>query len=467
MALALCLCIWLRPGLDAVYFDTDAGRDLSEISNILQGRVVWLGPRLDPGLQASPSYYYSLAPFVWAMGGDAHGLVIGNIVYVGVALAVFGVFAVRKWGWQGILATVIIGMFPWWVNTVLHAGNGYTYAYWTFTAVALLWFEVPLFLAAFCFGMATSFHPAAIFAMPLFCYEWLRILRGKEDLLRKTATAVVAFLLPWAPLIVFEGITKGYLVRNWLTHPSSGAKLMYQLQNMQQLALHFQLSLPLFVGIAMLIFIWVREHKRLRMWVMLTTLTTCVFLVVFARHAYYLLGLASIWGVLFAVVFAEPKPRWWVFGSQHRGRITEIRISPQQYSPFILGSIAALSITRGVLSPVPSQPTRTISRIQAVSRTVAQWPTISHAVPTAVVAALSPNTEVPQADDYRFFLRMQGLNVLEVVRYSAAQQLILFIEVPGFDWQHWSNWEIEQIGAKELVTAQEIDGVTVVVFRKH
>jgi hypothetical protein len=67
VALALCLCIWLRPGLDAVYFDTDAGRDLSEISNILQGRVVWLGPRLDPGLQASPSYYYSLAPFVWAM----------------------------------------------------------------------------------------------------------------------------------------------------------------------------------------------------------------------------------------------------------------------------------------------------------------------------------------------------------------------------------------------------------------
>jgi hypothetical protein len=109
---------------------------------------------------------------------------------------------------------------------------------------------------------------------------------------------------------------------------------------------------------------------------------------------------------------------------------------------------------------------RPISRIETVVNRFADRKKLDSSKKIAVVSVLGKETKVPQADDYRFFLRIKGFTVFEPQQYSRADTLIMFIEEPGFEFENWSNWEIEQFGPKKLSYEMQTAGIKIVVFDK-
>jgi len=438
LTLLLLSLFWFRGGVTPLYFDTDMGRDLSELSNIWLHHIVWIGPRLGPGLQASPSYYYFFFPFLLLGGGNANALIIGNVLFALVSLAIFGYLSVRKWGWAALFGVGVLGILPWWTENILRFGNGYTFAFWELLGITFLWFDFPFLLSALCLGTAISFHPAAIFVLPILGSEWWR----RKHQLKQLPLIAFGLLLPWAPIIWFEFITKGYLTRQWLAHPSAGMYWQLTLANWHQMS--NALGVGLWVATLGVATIILMAKRRMKVWVGATAAASVFFLFVDSLPLRYVLGVLVLWSFLAVITFVQHK--W--------GRV-------------LLASWFVLLLINNVIFAKPLLPaSRSITSVQNVANQfVAQTP-LDQSKKIAVVAVLTPQVEVPQADDYRFFLRLKGLKVLEVQQYSQADLLIEFIEVPNFSWQTWSSWETDQISNRHLVSDQQINGTEVVVYSK-
>jgi hypothetical protein len=430
--LLFLIYIWTRGGLNTFYVDTDFGRDLSQISRLWIGqKVIWLGPVLSPGFHASPLYYYLLFPALLVSKGSAYSLLVANIVFASIVLAVLG----YKRG--TLLTLTVIGLSPWFQSLTLHPGNGFTYVLWLLLSLICLWFEFPLVLPSLFLGISLSFHPAAIFALPLLFYEWIR----RRHEIKSAIICTIALIIPWSPIILFEIITKGFLFRQWIAHPSVGMKIVPSFVNIQSLinTIGFPVLLFIFIFIYHLFMGKVRE----KLWLAISIPGIIFFGVVSKVPPHYLLGLTCI--IYFTVTIIMVRRLW--------GRL-------------LLGFLTLVYLGNIFIVSPPKTSARSIGKIQSVVDQVAQNKTISKQEKIAVVAALDMENKVPQADDYRFFFRIKGFKVPEVIEYFTAQKLILFVENPQFDWKSWSTWETNEIGPKRIIQEQEIEGIKVITFEK-
>ncbi|MCA9371337.1 hypothetical protein KC726_00400 [Candidatus Woesebacteria bacterium] len=133
----------------------------------------------------------------------------------------------------------------------------------------------------------------------------------------------------------------------------------------------------------------------------------------------------------------------------------------------VLGIVTILTICSTVRSYVHETPTiRPISKIASIISQFDESRRISPEKKIAVVAALTSDTSVPQADDYRYFLRMKGYNVLDTQQYIDADVLLMFVEADNFDWRRWSSWEIEQAKGDTVLFETTIDDIKIIGFEK-
>lgn len=85
----------------------------------------------------------------------------------------------------------------------------------------------------------------------------------------------------------------------------------------------------------------------------------------------------------------------------------------------------------------------------------------------AIVNMRDELNSTPQADDYRFFLRTKGFDVVNTTEHQSADRLLLFIEVAEFDGKNWNDsWHVNQFGEKEFVQAKTIEGIQVVEYKR-
>lgn len=431
--------VWTRGGLDKVFFDIDLGRDLSEMSKLWTGtKVVWLGPRLDPGLHASPLYYYLYYPAILIARGDVHALIAFSILLAGFALGVFGFFSVKKWGLLGLLPVIIIGLMPWWQSIALHPGNGYTYVIFFLLFLVALWFEFPLFLASLLLGISISFHPAAVFGLLLLVYEW----RRQDHSLKSLIPMIFGLVIPSFPIILFEIITKGYLTRQWLAHPKSSIQFGPQLQNLFSMVQSSRFNF--LTAIAIFLFTFFIAKKRMKAWLILSLTSSLFFALTAVVRGHYLFGvLLMLW---FSVTIALLQNRF--------GKILLVFLT--------ITSV----ITNVVFTKIPPPSKRSITKIDRAVTQFVKNSKINKAQKIAVLAILDKENKVPMADDYRYFLRVKGYRVLEVQQYSNADVFILFVEVPDFPWTSWSSWETDQFGKKEIIDQIEIEGIKIITYSK-
>ncbi|MEN9327385.1 MAG: hypothetical protein RI947_193 [Candidatus Parcubacteria bacterium] len=431
--------VWLRGGLDSIFLDTDLGRDLSELSNIQRHHVVWLGPRLSVGFPSSPIYYYLFFPAILISHWNANALIIANILLALFALGVYGVLGKKKWGMFTLVAILVTGLAPFWRSSAIHPGNGFTYIFWLFLSLTTLWFELPLFLSALLMGLAIAHHPAAIFGVLLLLYEWWIY----KHSLKTFGLMLIGLILPWFPIIAFEVITKGFLVRSFLDSFSHNGTLALHVSfiNLHQIAT--LVGLGNILSVLMLVIVGYASKGRVRMWLYSVVPSLIFFMVSPAFPLHYLLGISCI--LTFIAIQALSDVPW--------GRV------------ILVGLLICFIFQSLILSKAPTS-TRSISKINNVVDTFIKSEKVQTNNKIAVVAILGRDTSVPQADDYRYFLRVKGYNVLDVVEYAQADTLLMFVEEPRFAWQTWSSWETDQFGSRKITYKTVIDGVTIVEFKK-
>lgn len=430
--------VWSRSGFNNVDIDTDLGRDLTELSNIWQGKVVWLGPRLSPGLHASSSYYYLFYPFVWLAGGNVRGLFVGSLLLSAIALGWFGYELVNEFGLRAILAVIVIGISYWWDRISFHPGNGFTFATFAFAGLVSLYFNYPLWLSSLLIGMGLAFHPTTAFILPLLIYQWW----AHKNRWKELVGIVIGLSLPSAPLIAFEIITKGYVIRNFLAHLNPVIQQALHAGNIATLASFLNLSFGLFVGGWILL--GLRVKKRLRVWYWLMTIELPFFVLLTGFSGIYMFAVAAACQFILTVQLLNEK----------------------QLGLGLLvawGIIGATKVGTFVGSPFKVRP---LYEIEQAAYLAINSPMLNKNEPMAVVAAISPDTKVPVADDYRFLLRVAGYQVVDSTNYDDAKQLVMFVEVPGFDWQSWSNWELDQFGKRLLVQQISSADTQIMIFNK-
>jgi hypothetical protein len=413
-------------------------RDLSELSKLWTGtKVIWLGPRLSPGFQASPLYYYIFFPALVAGGGNAVSLIVFNVVLGLSALLVLGYFLVKKWGSWGVVPSLFFWLSPLWQGIILHFGNGFSYVYFLLLSLTCLYFDLPILLSSILLGISISFHPGAVFAVPILFYEWYR----KKHSALHFLYVLFGLIAPWAPIILFEVITKGYLFRQWRQNPATGIHAKMNAANIKTISSFFYLNtwIACAAGIGSIIM----STKKLKIYWILCFFSLIFFAFISAVPSHYMFG------ILCMLLFC-----------------TSVFLVQSKFGRVVMLCFIVIFFIFNVITKPLKPASRTITKIDTVTKTFIKKARLDKNKKIAVVAVTSNDTKVPQADDYRFFLRTHGYTVMEVQNYNQADSLVMFVEVPKFHWESWSSWEVSQFGNKKVTDVLDINGVKVVLFSK-
>lgn len=442
LSLVIILYAWIGHGFDGLGFDTDFGRDLMQISNIQQHKVVWLGPWLGPGFHASSIYYYLYYPAVALGKGHPYAMIWFNIFLSFTALFLLSINLCKKYKWFSPFLILVIGLSPWMIETSLHPGNGFTYAIFSLLALTYLHFDLSLIIAGLFTGFATSFHPAAFLIMPILIYRWWKY-RSNIFLI---TFSFGAFLFPWVPLIAFEIITKGYIIRRFFAHPSSGVILPgLGIENLNLLSK--TLGLPLIILISLTAFfllrIFIKKKDRISLEYLVLNITILIICFIHEVPYRYLYPISIL--VYFSVFLS----------------VSKYKIGQK----IIVIYASYLFIISPIFKPFPPAP-RTVPKIlQTVNTFEKNYPYLKEKK-LATVAALWLKAEVPQADDYRALLRNRGYTVVDITQNNEADYLIMFIEEKEFDWKTWVSWEIGLFGEKKFESTINSENAIIAVYSK-
>lgn len=443
MVMAAVFSLWIYLGLNRISLDADLSRDLTQMSELWQGNIVWLGPHLRVGFPASPLYFYVLLPGLVISGGSAQSLVMSQVV--------FAMMTFVAWAWwqrKALLFAVVVagclGVAPWWLYSVTHPWNGYLYVVFVLAAVMSLWSTRYFWLSMLLVGCAIAIHPAAVLVLPLFVYEWY----VRERKIVNAVAAITGLILPWTPIIAFEFITKGYLIRQWLAQGSTGFSLAPSLSNVLSLANSTQLPyLLLLIIIAAAIYFGTARH---RWWLALLSMVVMIISLASALHAYYLFGLLT---AIAFVCFSSL--------SNHKEGLVILWI-------VLLGQLKVVSL------PSVDKPfsARSIPAVQETVETIITNNQLSTEQTYALVSVIADDNPTPQADDYRFFFRVKGYQALPINAYSTADTLLIFFETDNLSWteKYWQNWEdyhTQLFGAKKLESVEWVDSTAVAIYSRE
>lgn len=417
--------------------DTDFGRDLYEMSNIFLDKIVWLGPRLSHSITSSPLYYYLYYPSLWLSHGNMRGPIYFNMLLAAMSLGIF-LYVLFKQNKQRLLlilsGLVIITTQPW-ISLATHPGNGFSYALFVMAGLATTYYTNYLWVSALLFGIATSMHPASLLALPIMIGAYL----ATKPNIKQIVLGLFAYVLPWAPIILFEIITKGFLFRQWMMNPGTG--LVLSNLNFGSLAgITNQLGLRS-IWIVLLLQLFISFDRKVNFWEKITLGMGLLFFSLLKNApGYYLFGISIAY--LYVIVK-------WLWQKKFMGIV-----------------IMLLWLTLNIFTKqVEISPIRPLQTIEQNVNVIATMPELKDKK-VAIVAVLPSGTEVPQADDYRGLLRFQGINVVELPDHSQADVMVYVVENPGFDYQHWSTWESELFGAKKLLKTKQLENAILVVWER-
>jgi len=430
---------WLRGGFDSVHLTADMARDLHELSNIWIGRIVWLGPELNGGFHITPFFFYLFFPFLWIFKGKIEAFIIFNMILSSASIFWMGRLAIKKKYKNVLLIVLLIALTPLWQEISISPGNGYSYLIFLLAGLTSMWFKQSIVLSAVLLGIAISFHPASIFALPILFYQWFSL---KKKRLLKLFYIVIALIIPWTPIIIFQVLTKGYWVN---INPSAGGRIRF-LFNFKNLFQIIDLLGLKFLGVINF-FLWILLgfviSKRLRIWYLFAWLGIIFFIFTCSLPCYYLFGIAIL--IYFILVIGL---------SQHR------------IGSFLLFVFLGLLIYNSFVD-YPQKQQRSISFLKNNVKALIQQKEINKDKKIAILSAHGrKNPSIPQSNEYRFFLRVKGYDVLAVPQYSQADVLVMFVEHPQFDWEHWVSWEISEFGAKKLEKQIENGKTRILIFSK-
>ncbi len=429
-------------GISYFSLNADVSRDLSELSNLWIGKMVWLGPLLRIGFPASPLYFYILFPALIISGGSAYSLVITQVFLSVFGLAILLVCQKNSYKLGNYLGMFFIGLSHWWIQSTIKPWNGNMYILWLLPALILLWNKKPLWLSSLLFGIAIAIHPASLLLSPILLYEAWRY--KSKSLATKIISVVSGLILPWGPIIVFEIITKGFLTREWLNHKSTEMSIQPGTHNISSLV--SLTGIPIVLLVLILLFSFTVATKKTKEWSWLLTPTIAFLLGISPLHQYYLLPVVAIFFIIVVQTLKEK-----VLG---------------KVLLFLCIVIFAKNIAFTYKFDTTWPPTNRLEAISQVITTLENDMLIQKNSTYALISVIDAQNSTPQADDYRFLLRTKGYKALNISEYPSADYLVIFFENNQIDPENWQDWHSEYFGEKKLISSQKIHATQVLIYKR-
>lgn len=440
--LSLLFIFYSIIGITHFSLNADVSRDLSELSNLWIGKMVWLGPLLRVGFPVSPLYFYLLFPGLIITGGSAYSLVITQVVFSVTALAIYVAIQKNTYKLENYLAVCFIGLSHFWIQSTIRPWNGNMYVLWLLPAFILLWYKKPLWLSSLLFGVALAIHPASLLLLPVLLFEGL--VYKSKNFVTKIVSITSGLIIPWAPIIFFEIITKGFLTREWLQHKSTEMALQPGIHNLSNLLI--QTGIPIAFLIFTLIYSLVIASKKVKIWYLLTIPALIFFVSISQLHWYYLLPVTTL---LFFLLVQSLKQK--TFGK-------------------ILLGICILIFVRNILNTYTFKPNwppeNRLEHISQVIDRLIENNEIQKNATYALISVIDSQNSTPQADDYRFLLRTKGYQALNINEYPQADYLLIFFENYQPEPEKWQDWHSEYFGEKIHIDSKTINDIQVIIYRR-
>lgn len=433
--------LWLMIGLHHFSLNADISRDLGQISELWIKKIVWLGPQLRVGFPISPLYFFLFLPGVFISGGSAYSLVFTQVTIALVAFSLLLFTDSKQLITEKYLGIFFIGLSSWWVTSTIKPWNGNQYVLWLLLALASAWTKKRLWLSLLFFGIAVAIHPAALLVAPIFLYE---LCKFKLAIWKKVVLFVGTMAGPWLPIFAFEFITKGYLTRQWLANKDTGMSISLGFENFFGLVL--QSGLPLLLFILIISYSIFKSKDRARKWYLLLLPTGFFLFLLSSLHAYYMLGLVA--ALFFLVTKTIPQYFW--------GKI-------------LLGICIAFfsfqlfkTYSPTIFNPQPNRYQKMVSLVNELKSNDA----LSSDKTYALISIIDDQNSTPQADDYRFVFRTNGLQALSIDQYPQADSLVIFFENDQENPEQWSDWHSDHFGEKELDSSKRYNEFQVVIYKR-
>jgi len=166
-------------------YDSDFGRDLLKMTEILHGKQTLIGPQLSfAGLRLAPYQFYFFAPFLWLGRFDYRSVVFANAgLFVLGFFLLFFLLQKRIGRFYSFLSILWLISTPYIILTARSPGNGFSYVILLLLVVFLHFFYKSFslkqhFLFGFIEGIIINFHPlSSLIVVPL---HLLKLKKAKD-----------------------------------------------------------------------------------------------------------------------------------------------------------------------------------------------------------------------------------------------------------------------------------------------
>lgn len=440
-------------------YDSDFGRDLLRMYEILHGKLTLIGPQLSfAGLHMAPYSFYIFAPFLFLAKLDHRVL-----FYVNGFIFLFGFIALlkylkKKWGENyAFLSVLWLLTTPYLILSARMPGNGFSYLPLYAFALLILFYKNKFsnyhhFLIGFLEGVIINFHPVnLLIVLPL--HLGRIIFLPKESIKNKIRTGLVALagmFVSFAPVALFE-LKHDFVISKSLLNPAYylqyfgsgkvGSSSIVQTLNELQGATSTLIPLSMFglLVVNVLLFTKIKKDKK-HILFFLVALYNVLFLVLLKQGAvHYFLPTLLLLQLLLLI------------------QANEFRF---KYAFFVI--LIGLNL---LFFPVRLyQTSRNLTRVETNFKQITQGNFLPRENLNVILINETHLSKVGY--EYRYLLKKYNYAVDDEYSYNLSKYLLVIDEQSTVkDFKNEKSWEFDQFGDKQLVKSKKVDGATFYLFK--
>ncbi len=442
-------------------YDSDFGRDLLRMYEILHGKITLIGPQLSfAGLHMAPYSFYIFAPFLLISNFDHRILFYVNSFFFLLGFLGLYIFFKKKWGKNYAFLSILWFLTtPYVILAARSPGNAFSYLILLISVICVLFYKSRIsnklhFVIGLLEGLIINFHPINILiTIPL--HIGRIILIKKESLGQKIKGGLLALLgisLTFSPIALFE-IKHGFVITKSLLNPlyylkyfSSGKdspltliNSFFNLNTITSSLIPFSMLGLLFIN--GVLFLKMKRSRKLVLFFTTTFLNVLLLFLLKQGAIHYFLPTLLLLQIFFLILNYELKFR-------------------------SLTLIILIGINFLFFPVRLYQPTRNLTYLENNFRKIEKTNFLPHENLNVILINETPLSKVGY--EYRFLLKKYNYSINDEYSYNKSKYLLVVDEenMSGDLKNEWS-WEFEQFGNKKLLRVSKINGTTFFLFKKQ
>ena len=441
-------------------YDSDFGRDLLRMYEILHGKLTLIGPQLSfAGLHMAPYSFYIFAPFLLLANYDHRILFyVNGFVFLLGFIALF-IFLKKKWGKNfAFLSVLWLLTTPYLILSARTPGNGFSYLILFIFVILALFYKNKVsnkqhFGIGLLEGIIINFHPInLLIALPLQLGKIIFL--TKESVNQKIKSGLVALFgmgITFAPVALFE-LKHDFVITKSLLNPayylayfasgkvssSSFIQSVWSLHSTTSSLIPFSM-----IGLLAVNILLFTKNKGGR-----------------KNILFFVVGLLN---VLFLVLLKQGAVHYFLPTLLLLQLILLIQANEFRFKYAFFVMLIGLNL---LFFPVRLyQPSRNLTQVETNFKTIVQGNFLPRENLNVILINETHLSKVGY--EYRYLLKKYNYAVDDEYSYNLSKYLLVVDE--GSTVKNFTNeksWEFDQFGDKELVNSQKVNRATFFLFKK-